>query len=372
MELINSKVKFPREKLITSVFRRFTVGVLLLSTIVTPNDAAAQPSKQPGLVLPDGQWTATAKSVGPISGSNFTGSIIYNAAFTFTVTDGVVEGGWDMIGFSWFSGEGFTGNGQFVIHGVLEGSADEPVLRQTGGEGTGTAMFADGRESSGPISAGSTLIAPITLQEVTCDSAKGNFKIPADMSVASGGASSDLTATFVARRFTEIPSHDMEIYSGEVTALTLEGMDLSNAVAGGAILDYGAIDAILGRAEALYRELGLVNGCDRRNAGEFINSLQNTIAALINTALDHPDQFSNYDMARLISAAIRVGLIGVGAADPDLASEYEEALRRELERRLEEGIDDCVDAGGLIVGADLLGAAGLHEVIQADLVALCP
>jgi hypothetical protein len=277
MELKKPKVKFPREKLITSVFRRFTVGVLLLSAIVTPNDAAAQQSYQPGRVLPDGQWTATAVTTGPITVGGLSGTITYDAAFTFTVTDGVVEGRWDMLGFSFYSGDGISGNGQLIINGVLEGSAGEPKLHQTDGEGTGTVMFDDGTESSGPIPMSGDLNAPITLIEVTCDSAKGVFNIPADMAVASGGASSVLLATFDARRFTGIPSHDMEIYSGRVTALILEGQDFTNAVASGGVMDISALHDMLNRSEQLYRELGLVNDCDRENAGEFINNLQNKV-----------------------------------------------------------------------------------------------
>ncbi|HET7145140.1 MAG TPA: hypothetical protein VFI68_14065 [Anaerolineales bacterium] len=347
------------------------MGVLLLSTIVTPNDAAAQPSFQPGLVLPDGQWTATAVTAGPITGAGFAGAIIYDGAFSFIVTDGVVAGDWNILGTSNFSGGCFSGNGAYVIEGIIDGTAAGPVLRQTGGYGNSTVSLCDGTEQSGPISMSGALTAPITLTSVSCEQAVGHFKLPADMAVASGGASSDLVAPFIATRAEAVLSHDMEIYSGEVTALTLEGLDLTNSVEGGELLDFVALNEILGRAEELYRQLRLINDCDRRNAGEFINSLQSTIAGLIDTALAHPDQFSSHDIARLISAALRVGLIGDGAADPDLASQYERELINELERRLDEGLDDCVDAAGLVVGADLLGVDGLLEAIQTDLDALC-
>jgi hypothetical protein len=316
-------------------------------------------------------------TAGPITGSGFSGSITYDGAFDFMVReDGVVEGTWNMLGFSFFSGGGdgctVNVNGALVFEGVMEGTSTVPKLSQTGGYGNSTVNLCDGTERSGPLAVGAGFSAPITLYFVSCEQALGRFEIPANMAVASSGvASSSLLAPFNATRNDALLSGDMEWYSSEVTVLSVEGMDLSNAVAGGGAVDYGALSLLLERSEELYRQLRRINDCNRRTAGEFINSIRTTIAGLLDTLLENPDAFSSYDIAMLAGVAIRTGLIGAGAADPALAEQYELALINELGRRLDEGPTDCDTAAGIALAADLLGAEGILEAIRVDLDALC-
>lgn len=350
-----------------SLLRLFRIaGVLALLTI--PSRAAAMPQAQTDLLaLPNGGWRGIIATSGPIVAGGMNGVVIYNGWSQFSVLDGeVVEGGtWFLTGNSQWTGDVCSGFAVIKVDGVVTGTADLPVLASTEAVGTGTVTCGP-RTQEGGIPAGTSMTAAITWDAVTCEHATGSFAIPANALVAAGGASASLVAPIDATRNEALVGARMESYQDELTVLMLEGIDFAAAVDATQTVNWADLDDLVRRSEDLNRNLRRINDCDRRIAGEFLNSLRNTMASLLDTLLENPDLFEMSDLARLTQLAIQTGLIGEGAPNQDLAAQYERAILEEVQRRLDEADVDCATA---LLGASIGHSLGDSATVDASLAA---
>jgi len=307
-------------------FLLLTAALALLVVAVNPTLAGPP---VPNLAIPDGEWE---------------GSL---AAYYLWDLSGVVTGIWTWGGDMHFFSSAGELTGESVITGTGSGETDTamaigtvnaevaifgssfaPEFQATGGVFNITAASQGfSTDLSFPIDASETFPVKVKLTTVTCSQVTGDWDDFMNSYIASvGGTLTDLTTLFAAVRIADLDPQGQTNYQAELTDLVSQMNDFLTEVKTTQQLDANKFQNLLTKAEELALSLRKNNECGLTKEWSFVLPIASLIAQLIDFAAANPGYFTNYDIFLLTETAIRAGVIGAGAVNPDLDTEMKSKL----------------------------------------------
>jgi len=290
--------------------------------------ATPAPAAPPVASFPPGIWKGLAVVTGGISGQGveafITSPIIVNFQVEVAPDASVVDGGWAITGaaasavdaggegsFEFSGGGGLAGTGSRV---VLAGSVSMVGSVTVQGSTYAIEFALDAAGGFSPSTA-------------TCSFVTGDIATEArDVQTASGFATT-VTGPFTAHRIGNVGDNLAPDFEEQYVAL-VEQMDELVAQVTPAAADVVDLAA---QAEAFYLNVFANAHCPggtpnlapgKQPYTYFVKQLGQLLLA----ALAHPEAYSAEDLHVLALAAIRIGVVGAAAPDPDLAAQVRQAL----------------------------------------------
>ncbi len=316
-----------------------TLALLLLGLLAQP--AAAGPP-MPNFSIPDGEWQGTLHASyeydfqGQVSGM-----WVWGGDMHFFSSAGELSGEAPL------SGVGSGESDSAYVLGSLDalvsifGSSFAPQFQATNGSIDLTvASMGISSEFSFPIT--ESIPVPVRLTTVTCSQAVGDWdEFTQQLAAASGGTLNNLTTLFAAVRTADL-LEDATSYHEELNDLIESANQFMANTKANSSMDANHLDSLLTRAEELALSLRKNNDCGFTTDWAFALPIASLVAQLIDFAHSNPGFFTNQDVFLLTETAVRAGVIGAGAVNPDLDME----MRAKLAGLLGSKIDDLDAAGG--------------------------
>lgn len=291
----------------------------------------------------DGEWQAVIVANSQVVGEGVTTGAMHGEAH-FTVSDGVLDGSWNMTGSAVFSGEG-SGTAEFVAEGIVAGTAIAPTFPTTGGRITAVISIEGVTgEFSQDFPAGESALL-VDLTSATCGQVIAEYEVSAPGMTGSG--------TLVATRVGDLRADAAPDFEARVTDLMADAMDFRDAAIASGSFPPGGLSELLGRAQELDRALRRAGDCSGApHAADYHSLIAGVVADLLAFALENPDQIDSNELRTLVTILVATNasiLVSDAAMDSlvDLVGE-----------RLEAAIDsgDVVDISGLTGVAAMIGA----------------
>ena len=127
--------------------------------------------------------------------------------------------------------------------------------------------------------------------------------------------------------------------------------------------------------EAENLNLGLKKNIDCGFGGKktYLTIITDVVADLANFALDNPHLFTTKELSLLSTAALSVGAMGSGAANPQQAAQLKAKFVQEFSNRLNDAQanSSCTEAVQIQVSAGLLGDPNLKTQAKSAVTAVC-
>lgn len=345
---------------------RTTLGVLAACAIIllaaAPARAQTDEPPLPGQpAFTDGVWMAYMASSGTVGVGEASGDRVMAGSGMISVADGLLSGEYSVSGsYNFTAPEGASGSSTSTTTGAWGGTAAEPgfIDGNTHIEGTVTVNGVTQPMSFDFPSTGTLTVIPII--SATCTVVVGDLDYVENTALSEAGASPNLHGTFVAVRLVDaMPGDEPPSGWNEALDLNIEGLTFwANAVSSGEV-NYAELDSLLTRAEDLYERLERAAACGIGNEGSWLGLLSAMVFQLLQAAVDNPGLFDNMELLRLISAGVRMGLIGSGAAAGADLTELQAKLADDITSRAEEAEEerDCDGAIALALAGALVGDA---------------
>ncbi len=336
----------------------------LLLTSVSPSFAGPTPP----FAIPDGEWqgSLSAYYLWELSAGAASGVWTWSGDMGFVSAAGELNGEAGIKG----SGSGETSGGMGIgtvnANVAIFGSSVTPEFQATSGVLEITATSGGfSANMSFPIDASQSKAVPIKLTMVTCSLVTGDFDDFMNQYAASvGGSLTDLSTIFAAVRIADLAPEAQSNYQEELTDLVNQANEFLNEVKTTQQMDDSKLEYLLTKAEALALSLRKNNDCGFTKDWSFALPIASLVAQLIDFAHDNPGYFTNFQVFMLTETAVRAGLIGAGAVNPDLDTE----MRSNLDELIVSKLNDLETAGGncqallpLWVAANTVGGAGLTK-----------
>lgn len=347
-----------------------SLAALGAALLLTASPARAQegdpaPSGEPGLV--DGLWAVNVVSSGPVEIGEAHATVSASGGGLMTVADEVVSGEYTIDATNVVVAPDSGATGSLHTVGEWGGNASKPAMIDGDStiEGTVTVEGESQDVSFTFPSTGAMTVIPII--SATCTVVEGDWPGVANAAFAGTGASPSLDGVWIAIRLLDaMPGEEPPDYAAEAFAVHTDGLLFYVESADAGAVDFARLDDLLTRAEDLYDRLQRAADCGIGEAGGYQGLLAGMTADLLRFALDNPDLFDNMALLRLVSAAVRMGLIGSGAATGDYTTGLIADLTAELGDRIDEATEehDCDGAlavsiiGSIIGDADFAGMVG--------------
>ena len=332
----------------------------------TPPTVSVPPVQSPS--FPAGIWKGTAVATGGISGHGAEGflpqPIIVSFEFEVAPDGNVVNGIWGWTGEVVSAAEGVAGLFTMSGSGPLGGSANRIVLSGIiHMSGTVTVNGANY-----PIVNDSPAAGAFSPRSVSCNVVSGDMATEGRQIQQEAGLATTVTAPFTAHRI-GAPG-DQGLANFEETykelVLTAEGL-LATGVP-----PVEDVVSLVERAESFYHQVYLSIVCPggatsmlpgKQHYSHFVGLLGQVLL----TALADPSVFSADEVLTLAFVAVRIGVVGGAAPDPELSAQVWQALYDAVETKLADATaaqnkGDCMS---LLVTATALGFTGLVAPAQA-------
>jgi hypothetical protein len=332
----------------------------LLAISITP--AVAGPTG-PNLAIPDGEWegSVAAYYLWDIQGMA-TGVWTWGGDMHFFSSAGELTGESAITG----TGSGETDSAMAIgtvnAQVAIFGSSFAPEFQATSGVFSITAAsqgFSTNMDF--PIDTSQTVPVKVTLTTVTCSQVTGDFDaFMNSMASSVGGTLTNLSTLFAAVRTADLAPEAASDFQDSLNELVGMANDFLSEVKSTQSLDQNKFEHILTTAEQLALSLRKNNDCGFTNNWTFSLPIANLVAELIDFAYNNPGYFTNLDVFKLTETAIRAGVIGAGAVNPELDTE----MRTKLGALIGVKMDELDSAGGncqalmpLWIAANTVGGA---------------
>lgn len=369
---------------------------LALGGMIRP--AQAQPTWRP---LPEGEWMGSFTYEGLTFTLGYISAFGYSGLANFTVAGGSANGDWEStVWTTTFITKdectlAMTTEGS--ITGVVEGSAETLVLRDTDFDGTLKSRGGPGcdpqlgLDQTVPIpkldeSQRAQVPREIRWVWVTCEQVYGRMggSLPSsgelgfsledprnranvnafmrDTFEAAGISMSNAEDHFYATRLSALrPSVEAAAFMEAVDELYDDVSSLLDRIleseSEGPLIPisiFWELDDLLSWAEALAHDIRRTPDCAFIERDAYLSLLADSVGRLLAYALEHPERFSASDLYRLILAGVRTGLFSPRAVDLFGSEGLVNDVHDELLRRLET-TEDCADLVTLGLAGEALG-----------------
>lgn len=328
----------------------------------------SRPERGPGpLKFSSGVWTGPMLAVGSGTAHDSTWNAVWSGVMNFTSADDALSGDFSMTSNVSVSGPEVSGGAAGTGGGTISGPAGGPLMQLTGLD-VEVAMTVRGISVAQNVALGSGDFddpLEVSLVSATCNQVNGDWITPIQENMAAAGIGGSVSGYWTAVRVADLPGEGEEDYVEEMRQLIQEAFDWRTLVYTSGFIQFPFLERVLDHAEELNRRLSRSTDCDFVDEEDFMTAISAIVADALNFALENPAGLSAGDLLRMTSAALRLGIIGEGASDPDLAADLAGRIGDLADQRLEETRDlpDCglVSANAsLVLGvATLLGDTGL-------------
>jgi hypothetical protein len=304
------------------------VGALAAATLATasvpPAPAVAAP---PTATFPPGVWKGAAVGTGGISGQGVDAFISEPIKYTFEVEvapDGSVAGGtWTMTGEVAAATPGAEGVLSLGGSGTFGGTGARLAI-------AGSITFAGSITVQGtayPINFTADAAGGFSPSTATCTFVTGDIATEGRAAQEAAGFATSVTGPFTAYRIgnpgaAAVPGFEEQYVElvGKADALLAQSPPPAAEVV-----------ALVQQAESFYHNVFNYSSCPGGNANllpgkQPYTYFVKTIGALLLAALTDPTAYSVDDLSALAFAALRIGVVGSAAPDPELAGQVSQAL----------------------------------------------
>lgn len=105
----------------------------------------------------------------------------------------------------------------------------------------------------------------------------------------------------------------------------------------------------------------------------YLTLITSIVADIANFALDNPQYFTVAELGRLAGAALSVGAIGSGAANPSDAAALQAKFAKEMDNRLTDAVNNknCDQIASIAVASGSIGDSHLKQQALMALKAVC-
>ncbi len=342
----------------------FTTALLLLAT--APGMAAPPQVEEAGRWIPDGVWVGAFSGSDSISVSGTQAEASFNGTLSFEVVARQLLGDFTASGFSSSENEVAYALASFNSKGVLQGTADVPIMLPTWSSfdfAINLKDYGTTVEDQLTMTEGFSEMELTVLSFANCNQVSGNFDAGAMQNFDEQNVNvMQLQTEFTATRVSGIYEKDPFQYQFELGQLMIDANQLIADTLANQTLDGDAFFDVLTRAADLDSGIAVDHLCTTGTGGnKFASTIIGIIAKLVNLVYAHPDWFTPIQLNQIAYAAANTGAIGAGAADEALAINLTEKLEKVTSDKLDyyDKNPDCTMIFALDTVAQYLGTDSL-------------
>lgn len=351
---------------------KMMLGAISLATLIAlifmsiPAKASPLPPS-----FSDGAWKGKYSVHAKAPFKTFTWDGYYNGELAFESKAGTLDGLWTLNGGGTYSGSSVSGTASIDGGGKIAGTASVPTLVGDGIDVT-VNLVVSGFPVNHTTSVGGGAV-DIKLISSTCTQAVGDITTPVLANYQSAGVSAKVTGSFSAVRVSSITKVDPQQYLDAIGDLMDQADAFKQDVLNGKKIDFDSLDALVTKAEALSLAIQKNQACGQGGNKSYLTIITDVVADLAKFALSHPKDFTTDELGRLLVAALRVGAMGSGAANPQMAADLQAGFLQEFDNRLTDAVNNnnCDGAISLKAAAFGLGDANLMTQAGEAVAAVC-
>lgn len=346
--------------------RRGLVLLLLVALFVSSGFDQKTP---PG--FRDGEWLAKFSMVSTASTQVMKMKTGYSGTVGFISAAGKLSGEWTLEGTATYTGD-ISGSAAYHGGGKIGGLSTEPVL-STSTFVVDEDITVSGMHTKQSLDMGSGTSLPLKLLSATCNQVIADIQSPTNSAYQDSGMTGYASGSFVATRIDDLFEDNSVDYSYQLSELLdqAEALKLKAFDQGG--IDFASLDDLVAKAENLQMALMKNAACGDTGGKQFITAITKTITDLAYFALSNPELFTTSELNRLLAAAVGVGAIGGGAANPEIAIDLKAKFAKEFSDRLAdaEANKNCNDAVDIKLAGYLLKNPALEQQAEQVMDAVC-
>jgi len=295
----------------------------------------------------------------------------YNGKVGLISSNGQVNGEWTLSGMSTYTGD-ITGLAVFDGGGKISGSSAEPAVSTKSLVAT-MDVTVDGMHTQTQVDMGSGGNMNLKLVSATCSQVVADIEAPVMSGYNQAGVQAVVSGSFTAVRVGDLKGANATDYQQQVGDLLDETESLKQDAVDNNGIDFAALNKLVAKAENLNTAIKKNAACGKGSGKQFLTIITGTIANLAYFALSHPELFTTEELSRLVTAALGVGAMGAGAANPQQAADLLTKFLQEFSNRLTDAQTNngCSEAVQIQVTASMLGNANLKQQAQAVAGQIC-
>ena len=319
----------------------------------------------------DGEWVGNFSMYTNSSNSVINMKTSYKGEMGLISAGGQVNGEWILSGMSTYTGD-ITGTAVFDGGGKVSGSSMEPLIS--------TSKFiaymdiaVGGVQTQTSVDMGSGGNMSLTLTSATCSQVIADIEAPASSNYGQAGMSANVSGSFVATRVADLEGANVADYQKQVGDLLDEAEALKQKAIENNGIDFATLNQLVSKAENLAAAIKKNADCGQSGGKQFLTLITGTVIDIAYFALSKPELFTTGELNRLLTAAVAVGAMGSGAANPQLAADLLAKFTQEFTDRLNDAQDNknCMDATQILLAAGVLKNEELKQQADSVMTAVC-
>lgn len=358
---------------VIKVWSRLWLVLLVLSTLFfssTPAQASSSSDTSPP-GFRDGEWVGNfsmyTKSVTDVIAMKTS----YNGKMGLISSGGELKGDWTLSGMSTYTGS-ITGLAVFDGGGKVSGSSIDPVI-STSKFIANMDVAVGGVQTQTSVDMGSGGHMSLKLISATCSQVIADIEAPVNAGYNQAGMNASVSGSFTATRVADLTGANATDYQKEVGDLLDEAEALKQQAIDNNGIDFGTLNQLISKAENLNTAIKKNAACGQGSGKQFLTIITGSVISLIQFALSHPELFTTEELSRLVTAALAVGAIGSGSANPQQAADLLTKFAQEFSNRLDDAQTNksCTDATQILLVASMLKDASLKQQADSVVKAVC-
>jgi hypothetical protein len=341
------------------------IALSLAPWAASANTGSVEP---PTAAFPPGIWKGVGVLTGGISAAGATGFIAAPITFHFELEvapDGaVVNGVWDWAGEISSAAEGVEGTFALTASGPLAGSGARVEL--SGAIHMTGSVTVQGNVY--PVENDMEAVGAFSPTSASCNVVSGDLATEGRAAQAAAGVSTNVTGPFTAHRIAAAGDQTAAGFEETYTELVLTAQNLLAAGQPPAADVVAFVERVEDFYTNLYASLQCPNPSTNLLPGEQPYAyFAELFGQLLLTVLADPSVYTTSDVHVLAIAAVRIGVIGGAAPDPDLDAQVTQALLDALEAKLAEAqaTQNTADCTIVALSANALGFNELAAQAQS-------
>jgi hypothetical protein len=319
----------------------------------------------------DGEWVGNFSMYTNSSNSVINMKTSYKGEMGLISAGGQVNGEWILSGMSTYTGD-ITGTAVFDGGGKVSGSSTEPLI-STSKFVAYMDIAVGGVQTQTSVDMGSGGNMSLTLTSATCSQVIADIEAPASSNYGQAGMSANVSGSFVATRVADLEGANVADYQKQVGDLLDEAEALKQKAIENNGIDFATLNQLVSKAENLATAIKKNADCGQSGGKQFLTLITGTVIDIAYFALSKPELFTTGELNRLLTAAVAVGAMGSGAANPQLAADLLAKFTQEFTDRLNDAQDNknCMDATQILLAAGVLKNEALKQQADSVMTAVC-
>lgn len=346
--------------------RHWLVSLVLIAVFASTGFAEKSP---PG--FRDGEWVANFSMYTTSSTDVMKMKTTYSGQMGLISAGGQVSGEWILTGTANYTGD-ITGIAVFDGAGKVSGTSTEPLI-STSKFVAEMALNVNGMETQQTVDMGSGGNMPLTLISSTCNQVIADIQAPTNDAYKQAGMTGYASGSFVATRVDDIFESNSVDYQYQVSELLDQAEALKQKAFEQGGIDFATLNNLVSKAENLQTAIKKNTECGEMGDKQFLTVITKTVTDLAYFALSNPELFTTGELNRLVMAALSVGAMGSGAANPQVSADLLAKFSQEFTDRLgdAESNKNCMEATQIKLASLALNNAALKQQAEQVMTAVC-